>query len=181
VGGSSLATTPAGGTTPARGTPEPSAAQTNGAAAGDNEEGEKHEQINLTDAVDESEEMLHEVRAKVLKFVPADKLEGDEKAKSKSPWSTQGVGPLRLLKNKESSQVRLLLRAEPRGHIALNRSVLPNMEYKSQEKYVKVTTSNEKGDGLEMWMIQTKTKDLAEGLAKAMEENKKLNEKASEE
>lgn len=121
--------------------------------------------------------MLHEVRAKVLKFVPADKLEGDEKAKSKSPWSTQGVGPLRLLKNKETGLVRLLLRAEPRGNVALNRAVLPNMAYKSQEKYVKVTTSNEKGDGLETWMIQTKTKDLAETLAASVEEHKKLNEK----
>lgn len=172
-----MGTTPAGGTTPTGGTPEPTTAKSNGAAAGDNEEGEKHEQINLTDGVEEGEESLHEVRAKVLKFVPADKLEGDDKAKSKSPWSTQGVGPLRLLKNKETGLVRLLLRAEPRGHVALNRSVLPNMEYKSQEKYVKVTTSNEKGDGLEMWMIQTKTKDLAETLAGAMEEHKKANEK----
>ena len=91
--------------------------------------------------------------------------------------SFHNVCPLNLLKNKETNVVRLLLRAEPRGHVALNRAVLPNMEYKSQEKYVKVTTSNEKGDGLEMWMIQTKTKDLAEALAGAMEEHKKLNEK----
>ncbi|GAB0133894.1 hypothetical protein EsDP_00002288 [Epichloe bromicola] len=171
-GGSSLATTPAAGT------PEPSA-QTDAAKTGDanNEEGEKHEQINLADAVDEDEEVLHEVRAKVLKFVPAlgKSDDADDPPKSKSPWSTQGVGQLRLLKHKETKLVRLLLRAEPRGHVALNRAVLPNMSYKADEKYAKLTTSNEKGNGLETWMIQVKTKDLAKDLAEAIEKNKESN------
>lgn len=118
------------------------------------------------------------MRAKVLKFVPpGDKSDNDEKAKSKSPWTTQGVGPLRLLKHKESGVVRLLLRAEPRGHVALNRALLPNMTYKADEKYVKITTSNEKGDGLETWMIQVKTKDLASAAAEALEKNKGSNKK----
>ncbi|KJZ79658.1 hypothetical protein HIM_01127 [Hirsutella minnesotensis 3608] len=170
-GGSSLATTPAAGT------PEPSNQnQAEGAAGGDPEEGEKHEQINLTDVADSDEENLHEVRAKVLKFVPpGDKSDSDGKAKSKSPWATQGVGPLRLLKHRESAKVRLLLRAEPRGHVVLNRSLLPNMSYKADEKYVKITTSNEAGDGLETWMIQVKTKDLAKSLAEALEKHKELN------
>lgn len=165
-------------TTPAGGTPEPSA-QAGAANGADNEEGEKHEQINLTEGAEADEENLHEVRAKVLKFVPAGekKADGEEKPKSKSPWSTQGVGPLRLLKHKETSAVRLLLRAEPRGHVALNRAVLPNMNYKADEKYVKMTTSNEKGDGLETWMIQVKTKDLAKELAEALEKHKVLNKK----
>ena len=120
--------------------------------------------------------MLHEVRAKVLKYVPpGDKSDSDEKAKSKSPWTTQGVGPLRLLKHNESGVVRLLLRAEPRGHVALNRALLPSMTYKADEKYVKITTSNEKGDGLETWMIQVKTKDLAKATAEALEKNKGSN------
>lgn len=132
----------------------------------------------MVDAVDEDEEVLHEVRAKVLKFVPAsEKSEdgGDDDAKSKSPWSTQGVGQLRLLQHKSTKLVRLLLRAEPRGHVALNRAVLPTMSYKADEKYVKLTTSNEKGNGLETWMIQVKTKALASQLASAMEENKESN------
>lgn len=122
--------------------------------------------------------MLHEVRAKVLKFVPASETseDADDKPKSKSPWSTQGVGQLRLLKHKRTKLVRLVLRAEPRGHVALNRAVLPNMSYKADEKYVKLTTSNEKGNGLETWMIQVKTKDLANDLATAMEKNKEPND-----
>ncbi|CAM1500968.1 Fc.00g101300.m01.CDS01 [Cosmosporella sp. VM-42] len=167
-GGSSLATTPAGGT------PEPSA-RAEGATGGENEEGEKHDQINLTEGLEADEENLHEVRAKVLKFKPAG--DGDDKPKSKSPWTTQGIGPLRLLKHKETNALRLLLRAEPRGHVAMNRAVLPDMSYKADEKYVKLTTSNETGDGLETWMIQVKTKELAKELAERLEEHKKLNKK----
>jgi len=112
----------------------------------------------------------------VLKFVPArEASDGEErKAKSKSPWATQGVGCLRLLKHRDTSAVRLLLRAEPRGNIAMNRSVLPDFSYKADEKYVKMTTSNDKGDGLETWMIQVKTKDLAKALAEALEKHKAL-------
>lgn len=111
----------------------------------------------------------------MLKFVPAGEKSDEDQPKSKSPWTTQGVGPLRLLKHKETNSVRLLLRAEPRGHIAINRSVLPDMSYKSDEKYVKMTTGNETGDGLETWMIQVKTKDLAKELAEALEKYKSLN------
>ncbi|KAL7938929.1 hypothetical protein V8C35DRAFT_289632 [Trichoderma chlorosporum] len=171
-GGSSLATTPAGGT------PEPSAQlKANSSAADNDEEGEKHEQISLTEGAEKDEEVLHEVRAKVLKFVPAGEASETEEKKSKSPWATKGVGSLRLLKHKETNTVRLLLRAEPRGNVAMNRSVLPDLSYKADEKYVKMTTSNETGDGLETWMIQVKTKDVAKALAEALETHKALNKK----
>jgi nucleoporin NUP2 len=121
---------------------------------------------------------LHEVRAKALRFVAPGKSEGDDdKPKSKSPWKTEGLGQLRLLKNKETNALRLLLRAEPRGNVAMNRMVLPDLEYKAEKKYLKVTTSNDKGDGLETWMIQVKTEDLSKALAKALEENKGANKK----
>lgn len=166
-------------TTPAGGTPEPSAQVTTKTSAPDNndEEGEKHEQISLTEGAETDEDIVHEVRAKVLKFVPAGEASDGEEKKSKSPWATMGVGSLRLLKHKESNAVRLLLRAEPRGNVAMNRSVLPDLSYKADEKYVKMTTSNEKGDGLETWMIQVKTKDLAKALAEALETNKAFNKK----
>ncbi|KAI1056947.1 hypothetical protein LB507_002586 [Fusarium sp. FIESC RH6] len=168
-GGSSLATTPAAGT------PEPST-QAEGTAGGD-EEGEKHEQVNLAENLEQDEDVMHDVRAKVLKFVPAGEKSDDKKPKSQSPWSTQGVGALRLLKHKETNVVRLLLRAEPRGHIAMNRAVLADMSYTADKKYVKMTTSNEKGDGLETWMIQVKTADMANELAEALEKNKVHNKK----
>lgn len=131
----------------------------------------------MTAGLEADEENLHEIRAKVLKFVPQDKTDGEETTKAKSPWSTQGVGPLRLLKHKETNTVRLLLRAEPRGSVAMNRSLLPNLTYKADDKYVKLMTSNEKGDGMETWMIQVKTKDLAKELAEALEKHKVSNKK----
>jgi nucleoporin NUP2 len=120
--------------------------------------------------------VVHEIRAKVLKFIPPGQGSDDEKAK-KSPWSVKGVGPFRLLKHKTNGAVRMLLRAEPRGHIALNRAVLPEMKYKSEEKYVKLTTSNEDGTGLETWMVQVKTKEFAQALAAALETHKLANKK----
>ncbi|PTB80967.1 PH domain-like protein, partial [Trichoderma longibrachiatum ATCC 18648] len=172
-GGSSLATTPAGGT------PEPSAQVKPGTGAAENndEEGEKHEQISLTEGAEKDEDILHEVRAKVLKFVPMGEISEGEEKKAKNPWVTKGVGSLRLLKHKETSAVRLLLRAEPRGNVAMNRIVLPDLSYKANEKYVKMTTSNETGDGLETWMIQVKTKELAKELGDALEKNKAFNKK----
>lgn len=161
-------------TTPARGTPEPSSQAD--CAKGGEEDGEKHEQIDLAGGAEEGEETLHEVRAKVLKFVAPGKEEGEDgKEKSKSPWKTEGLGQLRLLKNKETNAVRLLLRAEPRGHVAMNRLVLPSVEYKAQKKYLKIMTSDDKGDGLETWMVQVKTEDLSKALAEALEENKGAN------
>ncbi len=139
-----------------------------------------HQQISLTEGGpgEEDEEVLHEVRAKVLKFVPPGQgSDSDDKAKSKSPWTTKGVGPFRILKHKATGGVRILLRAEPRGHVALNRSLLPDMNYKAEEKYVKLTTSNDDGSGLETWMVQVKTKDLAVALAAALESHKAANKK----
>ena len=138
-------------------------------------EEQKDDQVNLTDGTEMDEETMHEVRAKALKFVTADPSE--DKGKSKSPWTTQGVGSLRLLKHKETGNVRLLLRAEPRGNVVMNRALLPDIKYEANEKYVKMTTSNDKGDGLETWMIQVKTKDLAKALAEALEKHKELNKK----
>lgn len=59
----------------------------------------------------------------------------------------------------------------------MNRALMPEMSYKADNKYVKITTSNEKGDGLETWMIQVKTKELAIELAEALEKHKKENKK----
>ncbi|EGX95881.1 RNase3 domain protein [Cordyceps militaris CM01] len=168
AGGSSLATTPAVGT------PEPSG-QAEAIKNGDDEEGEKHEQINLTDGAESDEEAVHEVRAKVLEFVPDEQTDGEDKPKPKSPWTTKGVGLLRVLKHKETNAVRLLLRAEPRGNVAINRVLLPNATYKADGKYVRITTSNEAGDGLQTWMLQVKSKDVAQVLAEAFEEQKVHN------
>ncbi|KAK1754504.1 nucleoporin nup61 [Echria macrotheca] len=178
-GASSLATTPAAST------PEPAAEVEQ--SRGTNADGDEapQEQISLTDGGpgEEDESVVHEVRAKAVKLVVGGDSEDDDSGSAKdkkSPWKTQGVGPLRILKNKKTGAVRMLLRAEPRGHIALNKLVLPNFSYKVDSaggKYIKLTTATEDGKGLETWMLQVKTADAAKALAESLEANKSANAK----
>lgn len=122
------------------------------------------------------------MRAKALRLATGnDESESESPApkEKKSPWRTEGVGPLRVLKSKTSGTIRLLLRAEPRGHVALNKALLPDFTYKPEPnaKYVKLTTANESGTGLETWMLQVKTKEAAQKLAEVLEEHKSANKK----
>jgi len=158
------------GTTPVNGTPEPQ---------GPNENGEEapQEQISLTEGGpgEEDETVVHEVRAKAVKFVPVQK--GDEEDDKKSPWRTQGVGPLRILKNKTTGTVRMLLRAEPRGHIALNKALLPDVEYTAREKTINFAAAKDDGSGLETWVLQVKKPEFARELVTMLESNKSANKK----
>lgn len=158
------------GTTPVNGTPEPQTQH-------DDEE-TPQEQISLINGGpgEEDEMILHEVRAKAIKFVPIVKGSDDEEER-KSPWSTQGVGPLRILKNKTSGTVRVLLRAEPRGHIAMNKAILSDVEYKAKEKTVNFVAANDEGSGLETWVLQVKKPESAQQLAGILEANKSANKK----
>ncbi|CAK7268310.1 hypothetical protein SEPCBS57363_003026 [Sporothrix epigloea] len=179
--------TPSLATTPATSTPEPGATQDNNADnSGHQADGDEapQEQISLTDGGpgEEDEAVVHEVRAKALRLATSSDESGSESPvpkDKKSPWKTEGVGALRLLKNKTTGIVRLLLRAEPRGHVALNRALLPDFTYKPEPnaKYVKLTTANGAGTGLETWMLQVKTKEAAQQLADALEMHKVANKK----
>lgn len=172
-------------TTPATGTPEPTATQEQGPEITEADGEEKQAQINLTDVAgpgEEDEEVVHEVRAKALRLTPSSEEASGSEAdgkKSKSPWATMGVGPLRLLKHKTTGAARLLLRAEPRGHVALNKGVLPNFNYKPENggKYVKITVASDDGKALETWMLQVKTTDTAQALADALEAHKATSKK----
>ncbi|KAK8083357.1 Nucleoporin [Apiospora saccharicola] len=154
--------------TPMGGTPEP---QTQ-----DGEEAPQ-EQISLTTGGpgEENEEILLEVRAKATKFVPVVKGGDADEDGNKSPWRTQGLGPLRVLKNKNTGCVRLLLRAEPRGHVAMNKALLAQFEYKPdtvKKTSIKIMTAKDDGAGLETWLLQVKKPEMAAELATVLEANK---------
>ncbi|KAJ3560307.1 hypothetical protein NPX13_g9348 [Xylaria arbuscula] len=136
------------GTTPVNGTPEPQATQEDGEEAA-------HAQISLTEGGpgEEDETIVHEVRAKALVFVPVQK--GDEEDKKKSPWSTRGVGPSVFSRTRR---------------LGLN-------EYKSKAKTVNFIASTDDGSGLETWVLQVKTPELATKLASVLEANKSANKK----
>lgn len=84
----------------------------------------------------------------------------------------QGVGPLRVLKHKDSGATRILLRADPSGTIVLNKSLLAGVKYEVNEKTIKFPAAGEPGKGLETWLLQLKTPQFAQELGKIMENNK---------
>jgi hypothetical protein len=102
-----------------------------------------------------------------LKFEPSKDDSG------KSEWAVKGLGPLRVLKNKETGSSRVLLRADPSGTIVLNKGILGNVTYTATGKTLKLLTAGEDGKGLETWLLQVKTPASAEELASVLEANKR--------
>lgn len=103
----------------------------------------------------------------------------DQEPKKKSPWQTEGVGPLRVLKHKTTGAVRILLRTEPAGKVAMNKLVLPNFDYTVDDgaKWIKYTAAKDDGKGLETWMLQVRNNEFAVKLAAVLEEHKMANKK----
>lgn len=124
---------------------------------------EHHDQINLTAGGpgEENEEVLYEVRAKAQKYLGAE--EG---------WMTKGLGPLRILKHKDTKATRILLRADPSGSIVMNKGLVEQFTYEPNGKTVKVLTTGEDGKALETWLLQVKTAESAKKLAEVLESNK---------
>ena len=93
----------------------------NSANETDAEDAPKDEQVSLMDSRpgEENEEVLYEVRAKLMKQ--------DESTKN---WVSMGVGPLRILRDKDTAKVRMVLRADPGANVILNSSVHKGVEYK---------------------------------------------------
>ncbi|KAG4436362.1 hypothetical protein IFR05_008152 [Cadophora sp. M221] len=128
---------------------------------------EVQEQINLTAGGpgEEDEEVLHEVRAKARMF-------GTIAGEDVNQWITKGVGPLRVLQNKDTKAVRILLRADPVGTIVLNKALLSEVKYESAAKTLKILANADDGKGLETWLLQVKTDEAAKELADILEKNK---------
>ena len=132
-------------------------------ADAEDDKAEKQEQIDLTSPGpgEENEEVVLQVKAKALKWDTAS-----------SSWVSHGVGPLRVLKNRESHQTRTLLRQDPSGRIVLNFALSKSFAYESsQSKTVRVPIVSESGK-IESWMIKVGNDDDAKKLASALEENK---------
>ena len=132
-------------------------------ADGEDDKAEKQEQIDLTSPGpgEEDEDVVLQVKAKAFKWDTAS-----------SSWASKGVGPLRVLKNRESQQTRVLLRQDPSGRIVLNFALSKSFTYESsQSKTVGVPFVGESGK-IESWMIKVGNDDDAKKMASALEENK---------
>ena len=132
-------------------------------ADGEDDKAEKQEQIDLTSSGpgEENEDVIMQVKAKALQW-----------DKDLSSWASKGLGPLRVLRNRESHQTRVLLRQDPSGKIVLNFALSKSFTYESsQSKTVRVPIVSESGK-IESWMIKVGNDEDAKKLASTMEDNR---------
>ena len=139
---------------------------TDGASDYEDPDAEKHEQIDLSAGGpgEEDEQKLYEVRAKALQWTTKDGERGS--------FVVKGVGPLRVLKHKETGASRLVLRGDPAGNIILNKALLASVAYKANKKTVTVPAAADGGTGMETWLLQVREIEWAEKLAGILESNK---------
>jgi hypothetical protein len=83
---------------------------------------------------EEDEEVIFKARVKLFEFEEAN-------------WGNKGVGLAKLMKHKESSKSRLVMRVEGSGNVLLNVPIIPNMEVTyHQQKNLKFIGVNAKGE-----------------------------------
>jgi hypothetical protein len=140
---------------------------TDGASVDEDRDAEKDEQINLAAGGpgEEEEEILYEVRSKALQFI-------SPKLDAPSTWKSKGVGILRVLMHNETGRTRVVLRGDPSGFVILNKSLLAGIDYAADKKTVRFGAAADEGSGIETYLLQVKTAELAEELANVLQQNK---------
>lgn len=144
----------------------PSSASTPGASSdaakesADEDAAEALPQVDLArgGAGEEDEDVLMETRARGLKLKP------------KEGWDSQGVGFVKILKNRKTSRSRALLRADPSGNIVLNTVLMKDIKYSVSGTNVQFTVPQPDGN-MELWALRVK-KDEVDRLGSTMEEAK---------
>ena len=124
---------------------------------------ERHDQLDLTSGGpgEEDEDVVFQVKAKALTFDA-----------EKKTWATRGVGPLRILKHKETSKTRILMRQEPNGRVIINSALVSALKYEdAKNKTVRVPILKDDGKP-ETWMARVGKDDDAKELIRILEENK---------
>lgn len=141
---------------------EASAPASNEDTAGEDTDGQDYSndpQVNLVgNAGEENEDVAFVTRARALKY------------KQPSGWETQGVGPLRVLKNREAGRARLVLRADPSGKVVLNTAIQKAIDYKVANNSIQFIVPRADGSGVDPWALRVKTKEDAAELGKALAE-----------
>ena len=145
---------------PAPTTSGTSAPDSSASAPGDGEAAEALPQVDLarSNAGEENEDCLMETRARGLKLKP------------KEGWDSQGVGFIRILKNRDTSRSRVLLRADPSGNVVLNTILMKEIKYTVNGTSVQFPVPKSDG-GMEQWAIRVKKEDVGR-LGSTMEEAK---------
>ena len=119
---------------------------------------EQRDLTSLTVEERKTEEVLFEQKSRCKKFVKGDA----------EPWQNKGVGIIRLLKNKETGNVRVLMRQDPNGTIMVNANIIKNKVMYSAigEKQVKMVFAEK--DGLSTFSMGFGSKEKAAELLGAV-------------
>ncbi|PKY06720.1 hypothetical protein P168DRAFT_316704 [Aspergillus campestris IBT 28561] len=138
----------------------PGASDTGADSSGDTEGAESLPQVDFSKggAGEENEDALMATRARAMKLTPG------------TGWESQGVGFLRVLKDRTTSRCRVLLRADPSGNIVLNTSLKKEIKYSVKGNSVYFIVPQASGT-LEQWALRVKTEE-APKLGSVLEENK---------
>ncbi|KAK5016674.1 hypothetical protein LTR39_001953, partial [Cryomyces antarcticus] len=86
-------------------------------------------------------------------------------------WDPKGLGPIRILRDKSTGVVSVLMRADPGGKIVINSRLLPNMTPKYSPKNVQLGLTDSKGK-LASWNIRFGQDQDAQTFAAAIGHNK---------
>ncbi|KAL5355127.1 hypothetical protein BJX96DRAFT_140759 [Aspergillus floccosus] len=145
--------------TPSRASTPGVTSDTGAEESGDGDAVEKLPQVDLarSRAGEENEDVVMETRARGLKFVD-------------KSWESQGVGFLRVLKDRTTSRGRVILRADPSGNVVLNTALMKAIEYKVSGNNVQFLVPKAEGPP-EQWALRVKKEDV-ERLGTAMQETK---------
>ncbi|PNS21627.1 Nucleoporin nup61 [Sphaceloma murrayae] len=141
-------------------TPGATTADETSAAGTDNEDeaAPAEEQRDLTSLSAEearTEEVLFESKSRCRKFVRG----------AENPWENKGIGIVRLLKNKETANHRVLMRLSPGGQIVINANLMKDKEvYGLQgDKMVKLVFAEKEGE-LSTYILAFGSKESAADL-----------------
>ncbi|GAB7351769.1 hypothetical protein MBLNU459_g2345t1 [Dothideomycetes sp. NU459] len=122
-------------------------------AAEPSEKQDDPQQTDLTALTPEElaeSDVLHEGRAIAKQF----------NKNSDPTWTNKGTGPFRLLKNKETGKLRILMRAAPSGRVILNTNVLPTKGlFTNKGKMAQIMAVGEDGKSMETWILSMGNKD----------------------
>lgn len=132
-------------------------------AGGENDNAEKQDQLDLTAGGpgEENEDILFEARAKTSKW--------DE---TKKEWATQGLGPFRIMKNRETGVTRMLMRQDPSGRVIINSNIQAGVTYKAENKSTTRIPMIGSDGKFETWIVKVGKDSNASDLAASLEENK---------
>ncbi|KAL4994743.1 hypothetical protein BDV10DRAFT_176120 [Aspergillus recurvatus] len=124
---------------------------------GDAQKPEPQVDLARSGAGEEDEDVVIETRARALKMADGS-------------WASQGVGYLRILKNRTTSRSRILVRADPSGNVVLNARLMKEIKYTVNGNNIQFLVPKAEG-APEMWALRLKAGE-APKIGTAMDENK---------